>query len=154
MTNTTALQYDPLAPAVQVDPYPFYAALRSEAPVHYLETWQAYAVSRHEDVRRVMHDNVTFSSQAMATLVARPAEYAADSLTDSEDASSFAISIIGTDGDTHTRLRLIVNRAFTPRRVARLEQEIRRIAGAFVDELVEQNVAELQAGLSVPFPRL
>ncbi len=155
MTNVTSLHYDPLAPAVQADPYPFYAALRREAPVHYLETWQAFAVSRHEDVRRVMHDHVTFSSEAMAKLVARPAEYAADAnLLEAEEIDSSAISIVGADGETHARLRRIVNRGFTPKRIALLEQEVRSIARAFVDELVEREVGDLQAGLAVPLPTI
>lgn len=66
MTDVTNILYDPFAPAVQTDPYPIYAVLRREMPVHYVESLDAYAVSRHADVRRVMHDHHTFSSEAMA----------------------------------------------------------------------------------------
>ena len=69
MNDSTTIRYDPFAPAVQADPYPLYAALRREAPVHYVESLDAYAISRHADVGRVMHDHHTFSSEAMAALV-------------------------------------------------------------------------------------
>jgi cytochrome P450 len=91
----------------------------------------------------------------MAALVARPVEYAAGAdVLQTEELPSFAISIIGTDGDTHTRLRHIVNRGFTPKRIARLEQEVRRIARSFVVDLVAQEVGDLQTGLAVPLPTI
>src|SRR5437867_2259836 len=122
MTPTT-IAYDPFSLEVQADPYPSYARLRSEAPVYYVESLDAYAVSRHAHVRRVMHDHRTFSSEAMAALVARPVEYA-DAAADEPLEGDGAISIVGTDGETHTRLRTIVNRGFTPRRMAEQELEI------------------------------
>lgn len=76
----TATRYDPLSPQVQADPYPFYASLRRDAAVYYVESLQGFAVSRYTDARRVMHDAATFSSEAMAALVARPVDYAADGL--------------------------------------------------------------------------
>jgi cytochrome P450 len=155
VTHTLASEYEPLAPAVQTDPYPYYAALRHDSPVCFVESLQAFAVSRHADVRRVMHDNATFSSEAMAALVSRPTEYAADAeLLTPDEAGSFPVSIIGTDGDTHTRLRLIVNRGFTPKRIARLEDRVRSIARAFVTDLVAREVGDLQAGLAVPLPTI
>jgi cytochrome P450 len=151
MTSHTSLAYDPLAEAVQRDPYPFYAALRADAPVAYVESLQAYAVSRHADVRRVMHDHETFSSEAMAALVSRPGEYAAESRS---DASVLPVSIVGADGDAHTRLRSIVNRAFTPKRIGVIEDDIRRVARDLVDALVAGESGDVQSGLAVPLPTI
>ena len=78
MANTLVVEYDPLAASVQSDPYPYYAALPGHFPVRYVDTLNAYVVSRHADVRRVMRDHQSFSSEAMAALVPRPAQYAAD----------------------------------------------------------------------------
>src|SRR5262249_23243513 len=95
MTNDLALAYDPLDESVQSNPYPYYAALREQAPVYWLESLQSFVVSRHEDVRRVMHDHETFSSEAMGALVSRPVEYAdaADAL-DEVDRADFPKSIV------------------------------------------------------------
>jgi cytochrome P450 len=153
MTIDLALAYDPLRDEVQADPYPYYAALREEAPVCWLDSTQSYVVSRYEDVRRVMHDHDTFSSEAMGALVSRPVEYAdAADVLDEFDRSDFPNSIVGLDGSAHTRLRLIVNRGFTPRRIAVLEAEMRRTARAFIGPLVASGSGDLQAGLAVPFP--
>jgi cytochrome P450 len=153
MTNDTAVSYDPLLDDVQRDPYPYYTALREEAPVYWLDSLQSFVVSRYDDVRRVMHDHETFSSQAMGALVSRPVEYAdAEDLLDEYDRSDFPNSIVGLDGAAHTRLRLIVNRGFTPKRIGVLESEMRRTARGFVEPLVAAGSGDLQAGLSVPFP--
>src|SRR5262249_24746785 len=56
------------------------------------------------------------------------------------------------DGEEHARLRRIVNRGFTPRRIAALEREMHAIAGQYADRLREQGTGDLQAGLAVPFP--
>jgi len=150
MSETTVL-YDPFAPDVQADPYPFYAELRRDEPVHYVESLGAYAVSRHADVRRVMHDHAAFSSAAMAELVTRPVDFGRDA--EMPDGSSYeSISIIGLDGAAHTRLRTIVNRAFTPRRIGALEGEMRAIARPYLDDLVARGTGDLIAGFAVPFP--
>jgi cytochrome P450 len=151
MTSGLSVAYDPMSPAVQADPYPVYAQLRRSTPVLYVESLDAYAVSRHADVARVMHDHDTFSSGAMAALVSRPVELTAEQ-GPSSDRDPFGMSIIGTDGDAHARLRLIVNRGFTPRRMAEQEREIRMIAGSFVDDFVERGGGDLQSSVAVPFP--
>jgi cytochrome P450 len=145
----TPVVYEPLAPETQADPYPAYATLRESAPVYYVESLDAHAVSRHADVGRVLHDHQAFSSQAMAALVTRPVAMTAQSADDTE---SFGMSIIGTDGDAHARMRLIVNRGFTPRRVAEQERQIRAIARGFIDEFVTAGGGDLQSAVAVPYP--
>lgn len=49
MTDNNAVAYDPLLPAVHSDPHPYDAALRRHAPVFYVESLDAYAVSRYAD---------------------------------------------------------------------------------------------------------
>jgi cytochrome P450 len=151
MTGTRPTGYDPLSPTVQADPYPVYAELRRLEPVSYVDSLDAYAVSRFSDVSRVMHDHRTFSSQAMAALVARPVELTAGNDPDGRD-EPFGMSIIGTDGDIHARLRLIVNRGFTPRRVEALEREIRAIATSFVDDFAARGGGDFQSAVAEPFP--
>ena len=152
MTSTvTTYHYDPLAVDVQANPYPYYEMLRRDAPVFRVPELDLWFVSRYEDVRRVMHDNVAFSSQAMAAAVTRPNEIAKEAgLADEADPGT--VSIVGTDGAMHSRLRSIVNRGFTPRRIASLEPEIRAMARAYVDAFVEAGGGDVQSAIAVPFP--
>lgn len=53
--------YDPFDPAVMADPHPYYRVLRDEYPVYYVEKWDTYALSRFDDVYRVLQlDDGTF----------------------------------------------------------------------------------------------
>jgi cytochrome P450 len=144
----SAVSYHPLSPAVLADPYPTYAELRADAPVSRVEDLDLWVVSRHADVRRVLHDARTFSSAAMAAAVARPMEYGDEPHT-LED----PVSIIGTDGPTHARLRGLLNRGFTPRRIGALEPRIREIARGLLDDMVAAGpVVELQCAYAIPLP--
>ncbi|MGI9601126.1 MAG: cytochrome P450 [Acidimicrobiales bacterium] len=136
--------FDPFDPLVAADPYPWYSLLRRDAPVHHVASHDLWVVSRYEHVRTVLGDTSTFSNEAMAAAVSRP------SLRTGEEPD--AISIIGLDGDDHTRLRRIVNRGFTPRRVA----ELADMVSATVDELLSpvrgRGPFDLVTELAVPVP--
>lgn len=62
------------------------------------------------------------------------------------------MSLIGTDGQVHARLRHIVNRGFTPRRMAALEEQIRGIARGFLDPFLAAGGGDFQSEFAVPFP--
>jgi hypothetical protein len=57
--------YEPFSETVREDPYPYYAALRDEAPVYWAEGAQAWCVSRYDDVQFVLRNAELFSSDAM-----------------------------------------------------------------------------------------
>lgn len=142
--SATVAGFDPFDPVIAADPYPWYAALRADAPVHHVESHDLWVVSRYHHVRTVLGDTSTFSNEAMAAAVSRP------SLRTGEEPD--AISIIGLDGDEHTRLRRIVNRGFTPRRVA----ELSAMVTATVEELLGRvrggGEFDLVTELAVPVP--
>src|SRR5262249_9554258 len=66
--------YEPFSDAVREDPYPYYAALRDQAPVYWAKGAQAWCVSRYDDVHFVLCNPELFSSDAMRTMLmgARP----------------------------------------------------------------------------------
>ena len=57
----SALEYNPLDPRVRNDPYPYYAALRRDAPVYRVPGLGLWAVSRHEDVLTILRRPDLFS---------------------------------------------------------------------------------------------
>jgi cytochrome P450 len=61
--------YEPFSETVREDPYPYYAALRDEAPVYWAEGAQAWCVSRYDDVQFVLRNAELFSSDAMRTML-------------------------------------------------------------------------------------
>ena len=56
-------EYDPYSEAVLDDPYPFYRALRAESPVHYLEKWNSWALSRFDDIWDASMDNEHYTAE-------------------------------------------------------------------------------------------
>lgn len=123
------------------DPYPAYRVLREAAALHRVPDLGVHIVARHEDV---------------ATLLAhRAASTRPDPVTSGipEDALRFLSRVLlFMDGEEHTRLRKLVNRAFTPRAVERLRSRVAEIADQLLDELVERGEAELLADFAFPLP--
>ncbi|HEX5616739.1 MAG TPA: cytochrome P450 [Acidimicrobiia bacterium] len=121
------VHYNPYAHEVHDDPFPFYARLRREAPVYRNDDLGFWALSRHADVLDAFHDHEHFSSAGGITLEQNP---------------QFPM-LITTDPPQHTKLRRLVSRAFTPRRVADLEPAIRTRATDFLDVVSRRGEAEL-----------
>lgn len=122
MTSTESQIYRPLDPEFMRDPYAGYRALRDHDPVHHHEAPEFWALSRFEDVWQAVRDPGAFSSAAGLTFW--PDEIAKLGL---------APTIVMLDPPRHTELRRLIGQAFSPRRIAQLEQEIR----AFVIERIQ-----------------
>lgn len=113
--------YDPYSRAFQEDPYPLYRHFRDAEPCTYNAKMDFYALFRFEDVWQATLDWETYSSSLGPALENRgqfPSEL---------------MSIIGMDPPRHVRLRNLVAKGFTPRRIGALEDEIRRIAKRYLD---------------------
>src|SRR5713101_7183737 len=116
------MDYNPFSSDVQENPYPYYAHLRHHAPVYHVATLGLWAVTRYDDVVYTLRNPQLFSSAAMLNILfPGDLNYAPD--------TPFLLS---SDPPMHTRLRNLVNRAFTPRRIADLEPHIREV----VDQLM------------------
>lgn len=123
-----ALELDPYAYEFHEDPYPIYARLRAEAPAYRNEALGFWALSRHADVLAAFKDWQTFSSRCGVSL---------DRDVFHENAEA-TMSFLAMDPPRHDRLRALVSRGFTPRRVQALEPRIRAMAVAHLDAVVER----------------
>jgi len=101
------------------DPFPVYRALRDEAPCFHNEELNFWALSRFDDVVEALHDPDTYCSRYGITL---------------EEGNPLPM-LLTTDPPEHTRLRRLVSRAFTPRRIAALEPSIRALSTGYLDGL-------------------
>ncbi len=113
------------------DPYPFYAQLRREAPVQRIDPPGAWMISRYADVAFVLKTPQVFSSKIMA---------GADPY------------LLGNDPPDHTRVRRAVTAAFSPTRIAALEDCIREMTDRLVTDLIDARECDLRASLTVPLP--
>ncbi|MBF6059627.1 cytochrome P450 [Nocardia terpenica] len=136
------LRYSPYDFDVHADPYPYYARLREQAPVYRNETDDFWALSRHADVLAALRDSDRFSSangMRMEPMFWGP------------QAARF-FSFVAMDPPEHTRLRGLVQRAFTQPRVQALEPRLREIARGLLDPLIERGSFDLMSEFAAPFP--
>ena len=115
--STEPLVYDPYAYEIHEDPYPTYARLRDEAPVYRNEERGFWALSRHADVMAAFRDSDRFSNAQGVSI--DPAA--------SGPHAHRTMSFLAMDPPQHGRMRGLVSRAFTPRRVAEMEDGIRAL---------------------------
>jgi cytochrome P450 len=120
------VEYNPYAYQIHEDPYPTYAALRAQAPVYRNDELDFWALSRHADVLAAFKDTARFSNDHGVSL--DPESWGPH--------ASAGTSFLGLDPPRHTRLRGLVSKGFTPRRVAALEQSIRELSVGYLDALV------------------
>jgi cytochrome P450 len=145
--------------AVVQCPYPHYQEMRDHAPVLELDGAalgrpgeRIFAISRHEDVRRVLNDPRTFSSRfgspaalPSKELLARLREVMADGWPN-------VSTMLTEDPPSHTRYRRLVSMAFTPKRIALLEPEIRAICHELVNGFDRRPRVDFLRGFAVPLP--
>ncbi|NDU74864.1 cytochrome P450 [Actinomadura sp. DSM 109109] len=112
---------------IQQDPYPVYTQLREDAPVYRNDEEDFWVLSRHEDVTAAFQDFRRFSSANGILL--EPSVWGPDARTHA--------SFLAMDPPEHTRMRGLVAKAFTPRRVIALEERVRRIARGHLDRALD-----------------
>ncbi|HEY4005298.1 MAG TPA: cytochrome P450 [Pseudonocardia sp.] len=129
------------APVLTQDPYGEFDRLRESAPVvrgRFLDGSPMWWVTRYEDARLVLGDD-RFANSVDSVPGGHKTDVRArlfESLGVPEDLSRYLVgTIIDTDGPTHTRLRKLVSRAFTVRRVTQLRPSVEQIAAELLGEL-------------------
>lgn len=109
------------------DPYPYYKRLRDEAPLYRNDELGFWALSRHEDVLKGFRNSTTLSNKFGVSL---------DPASRGPHASK-TMSFLAMDDPAHLRLRTLVSKGFTPRRIRELEPRVTEIAVAHLDTMME-----------------
>jgi cytochrome P450 len=132
----------PLAPPVgqRLDPYPFYAQMRRAHPVAYDAQAGVWAVYRYNDVRHVLLNSETFSSDLRQ--VTRPRFVVGDRRP----------SLISSDAARHRQLRAPLSHFFTPPAVARMEPRVREWTDRLLDRVIECGRMDIVQDLAGPLP--
>ncbi|MBU3869267.1 cytochrome P450 [Streptomyces sp. 4503] len=133
------------APMIE-DLYPALATLREAGPVHRIagaDGRPAWLVTRYEDVRRLLAD----PRLALDKRHAAPGNFRGFSLPPALDAN-----LLNMDPPDHTRVRRLVVKAFTPGRVERMREPVRRIADGLLDAIESEGRADLLAAYAGQLP--
>jgi cytochrome P450 len=138
----TAVRYSPYDYEIHEDPYPTYARLRAEAPLYRNDELDFWALSRHHDVAAAFRDSNRFSSGYGVTL---------DAMAWGPDAYK-AMSFLALDPPRHTRMRALVARGFTPRRVQDLVPRIERLTAEYLAPALERGTFDWVADFAGKLP--
>jgi cytochrome P450 len=153
-TGPSASDFNLLSPEFRANPYPYYAAMRRDSPIHPLAPGAPlYAITRYADVIHILHHPELFSSSALqAALQGGGIGIGPNSGALAGHRLLTSPMMIASDPPNHGRLRRLVNRGFTPRRIANLEPRIREIANQCLDEAIHGGEIELVRGFTIPLP--
>ncbi len=135
------------------DPYPAYAWLREHAPVHRTRLpsgVEAWLVTRYDDARQALADQRLSKNPALhgeggahgKGKVGIPGERSANLMT----------HLLNIDAPDHTRLRRLVSKAFTPRRVAAFAPRVQELTDGLVDAFAARGSADLIHEFAFPLP--
>ncbi|MUL76355.1 cytochrome P450 [Mycolicibacterium sp. CBMA 226] len=123
------LLIDPYSYDFHEDPYPYYRRLRDEAPIYRNDKLNFWALSRHEDVLRGFRNSTALSNKHGVSL---------DPISRNDEAHR-VMSFLALDDPAHLRLRTLVSKGFTPRRIRELEGRVTEIAVQHLDQALQQN---------------
>ena len=133
--------YHPMADGVQHDPYPYYDYLRVHEPVKHIPDLNAFAVSRNVDVRMLLLNHELFSSDPLIQLAFGEGNPAPE-----------AQYMIACDPPDHTRLRTLVNKAFSRRMLDTQRPEIIAIVDDLLDVAADLGEFDFVEQIASPLP--
>ena len=122
------ITFDPYDHVLQDDPYPVYARLRREEPLYHNTEHDFWVMSRHADIGAALRHDTAYSN-AMGVSLDRSAW---------NPHAHTVMSFLAMDPPEQMRLRKLVSKGFTPRRVLELEPQIRRITEHYLDALLPE----------------
>jgi len=136
---TPELEFNPYDPAFNADPYPTYHRLRAEDPVH-RTTMGFWILTRYDDVATVLRD-ARFGRKGFDELI-----------RDRFGENTFDQAMLFRDPPDHTRLRALVNKAFTPRVIEEMRAKIQKTVDRLLDGVRDARAMDVIADLAYPLP--
>ncbi|MDF3298630.1 cytochrome P450 family protein [Streptomyces tropicalis] len=131
-------------PGFRADPYPVYAELRARGPVHRVRLprpagYEAWLVVGYEEARAALSDP-------------RLSKDIGAALEEAAEARLIGRHLLNTDPPQHTRLRSLISRAFTARRVEALRPRVQEITDDLLDAMLPRGRADLVEAFAYPLP--
>jgi cytochrome P450 len=138
VTETAQHTFDWTSQDFLRDPYVHYKRLRENNPIHFNAARGSWILTRYNDMADVLRDHDRFSAERGG-----PANYSTDEMPR---------SMLASDPPHHTRLRTLVNKAFTARTVERLRQRIQQIVDGLLDDVADSGGMESITDFAYPLP--
>src|SRR5262245_51445888 len=139
------------SPEFKADPFPFYARLRAEEPVYRtnLPTGEtAWLITRYDDAVAVLKDERFVKNKVNALTKAQLARQP----WFRKLFKSVQTNLLEQDAPDHTRLRALVNTAFTPRLVEQMRERIQTLTDQLLDSIQDRGQCDLIHEFALPLP--
>jgi len=143
-------KFNPLTRRARRDPHAHYRALRESSPVYRSPLFRGWVLTRHEDIAAVLRNPRFSSDRRNSPMLAAQSERMAAELPELQRFTDGVM--LSKDAPDHTRLRRLVNKAFTPTIVKRLEPRIEEVVDRCLDRALERESLEVISELAFPLP--
>ncbi len=143
------MSYDLFSPVFKRDPFAVFAEMRRDDPIYAHRAPDGkmiWYVTRYEDVTAVLRDNEHFVKDPRhATLPSKKRRQSAIQKLINEN-------MLFSDPPDHTRLRALVNQAFTPRRVEAMQPRVQAVADHLIDGVIGDGEMDVMEAFALPLP--
>ncbi len=154
MTNNADCPFSQFANAFDPldlsDPYPILALARESQPIFYSPAIDYWVITRYQDIKAIFRDHETYTAANTITPIV-PFSDAVKAMLETGDYSPEPV-LSNNVPPSHTRIRTLVNRLFTPRRMNSFAPAIRAIAGREVRRIQERAPIDIVAELTYEYP--
>lgn len=141
-------EFQPFVSPQLDDPYSFFKRARKEEPVFYSSLFDAYVLTRYDDIMGVLKDPKHFSSaNSLQSIV----NYTPEVIDILRQGFPF-VSIINSDGEQHKRLRAPFMKVFASEQLSYVEDSIREIGNRLLDDFINDGRAEIINQFAHPLP--
>jgi cytochrome P450 len=145
-------EFNPFVDPYLADPYAFWLRARQAEPVFYSPELDYWVVTRYEDIKAIFSDPKTFSASIAQTPIKPLAPQVVQMLQTGGLRTKPVMS--NADPPDHTRIRKFTWQAFTPKRIAQLEPDVRRLVTRFIDRIEGEGKVDLVRQMFYELPVL
>lgn len=148
-TTKLADPLNPITPEFLANPYPHFKRMREEAPVYWSEKGKQWMLTRYEDVHGVLKD-MSYEKRLQRWQQVNPLVKMLPPV--SSLLKSRENWMLNMDPPDHTRIRSLVNKAFTPNMVNQMRSHIKDIAHELIDKFEKKSEFDLVSDFAFPLP--
>jgi cytochrome P450 len=142
-------KFNPFLPEFRVDPYPSYRRLQTTRPVYFSPALRVWILSRYADAAAVLQDGRFSVDRRQSTLFQHLQPFRG---LNSDFVDAISRSLLMLDPPDHTRLRRLVNKAFTPRVAESLRPRIQAVVDELLDAVEPRREMDLIHDFAYPLP--
>ncbi|WP_066304288.1 cytochrome P450 [Bacillus sp. FJAT-29814] len=142
----TKIKNDLLDPEVIKDPHSYFRQLRNEDPVHWNERWKGWIITKYSDCQTLMQDpriSANRLNERVLNKMNDEGRYVAEVMKN---------WMVLNDPPDHTRIRRVLQKAFSPRAVEAMREATQNIVNQAIEEIVDKDKVDIVSEFAFSVP--